>query len=130
MKINNIATARRLTIHKKIGIYFLVHRKTIVYVGRSVNIEPRVQSHINEKVKIFDSYYYIKCDVDNLDIVESAFICLCKTKYNKKTNIDAYNIELYVANLLGIDLTSHLPSEYNLRKCSELVLLKTINLSM
>lgn len=130
MKINNIIPARRLTIHKKIGIYFLVHRKTIVYVGRSVDIESRVQYHINENVKVFDSYYYTKCDVNNIEIVESAFICICKTKYNKKINIDAEKIESYTANLLGFGSILNLPPEYSIRKCSELVLLKTINMSI
>lgn len=53
------------------GIYFLTKDDQIIYVGQSNNIMRRVGEHINKE---FDSYSYIRCTHEALDLVESIYI--------------------------------------------------------
>ena len=64
------------------GVYFLVARNKIVYVGQSTNVFARVASHINENKKQFDSCSFIKCNPRTLNVLESLYIHTLKPKYN------------------------------------------------
>lgn len=54
------------------GIYFLIRRKEIVYIGQAVNIPSRIGDHCRRVS--FDSYHWIPCAVSRLDAVERAYL--------------------------------------------------------
>ena len=62
------------------GIYFLLHKKKVVYVGQSKNLPARIGNH---KDKIYDAARMIKCNKSRLDYYENRFINLFTPKYNK-----------------------------------------------
>lgn len=100
---------------RKIGVYFLVRRGVVVYVGKSSDIECRVRIHqelsaareddTSTKVararKLFDSAYWFECRVDELDYQERYWINELLPEYNidQATNrlrraIDAGNLDI------------------------------------
>ena len=58
------------------GVYFLVRGKwpaaKVVYVGQSLNVYARVAQH--SATKSFDSWAFVRCTPDELDLVESTYI--------------------------------------------------------
>lgn len=58
--------------HSQVGVYFLIKSGRIVYVGQSVQVATRIESHKN--TKDFDSFSFITCDVRELDYLESFYI--------------------------------------------------------
>ena len=54
------------------GVYFLIERNEVVYVGQSVNVFSRMREHC--KSKRFDSYSYISCPREDLNVLESLYI--------------------------------------------------------
>jgi len=54
------------------GVYFLVRDNRVVYVGQSIHISVRLLDHA--KYRDFDSYAFIRCPKDKLDILESLYI--------------------------------------------------------
>ena len=54
------------------GVYFLVAKGRVTYVGQSVNVPTRVQTH--KRYKEFDSYCFIPCEKDDLNVLESLYI--------------------------------------------------------
>ena len=63
------------------GVYFLVRRNEIVYVGQSVSVPSRVAQHAKDGKK-FDSFAYVICDREQLDIVESLYIHALRPELN------------------------------------------------
>ena len=59
---------------RETGIYFLLNNKAIVYIGQSVHIRTRVDTHRQEKRIQFDSVAYILCEEKDLDFLESMYI--------------------------------------------------------
>lgn len=63
------------------GIYVLIDKGEIVYVGQSYNVVERIHKHVGEKV--FDSYSIIaiknKCDLNE---IEGILIMTYKPRYN------------------------------------------------
>ena len=67
------------------GVYFLLQDDVIVYVGKSENITLRLMTHIREKSKSFNKYYYIYYDnINEMSFMEAYYIMLLKPLYNKK----------------------------------------------
>ena len=64
------------------GVYFLIRNKRIVYVGQSVSVLGRIGNHALEGVKEFDSYAFIECEKENLNILESIYIHILAPEYN------------------------------------------------
>jgi hypothetical protein len=62
------------------GIYFLIKKNKIVYIGQSTNIFTRIMTHSNDKN--FDSYSYIPCDQSILDKLESLYIHVYQPELN------------------------------------------------
>lgn len=64
------------------GIYFLFLGDELVYIGRSLNIHRRLQTHEQEN---WNHYAILATDLREfeLDIVERAYISKFKPKYNK-----------------------------------------------
>lgn len=54
------------------GVYFLVKKRSVIYVGQSINVHTRVQAH--KRCKDFDSYCFIPCKKDDLNVLESLYI--------------------------------------------------------
>ena len=79
-----------------IGVYFLTHKDTVVYVGQSIDILNRIQQHRRSDDKIFDSFYYDECSIDELDLIEKDFIESYKPPFNIRDNKDYFiGIEKY-----------------------------------
>lgn len=65
----------------KIGVYFLFNNDELIYIGKSINIFQRLQSHLKDKY--FDSYSFFKCDSeDNATKLEKELIIKLKPKLN------------------------------------------------
>jgi hypothetical protein len=64
------------------GVYFLIHKRKIVYVGQSVNVYARVATHANT-LKEFDSWSFIESEPDQLNDLESLYI----RKFNPPLNL-------------------------------------------
>lgn len=69
------------------GVYFLILDEEVVYVGQSSNIHMRLQSHINQDVKLFDDAWYIsEKDKPKRLYLEMNLIQMYKPIYNVVTN--------------------------------------------
>jgi len=62
------------------GIYFLIDKKTVVYVGQSQDIIQRINQHTD---KTFTSVLYIESNVKDLTKLETHYIVAFDPKYNK-----------------------------------------------
>lgn len=59
---------------RETGVYFLLNKGEIVYIGQSVHIRTRVDMHRQEKKIEFDAVAYVLCDKKDLDFLESMYI--------------------------------------------------------
>ena len=66
------------------GIYFLIDKEEIVYIGKSKDIHFRISTHLENPDKIFTHYYIIKTNLKtNRSLwLESEYIMKFKPKYN------------------------------------------------
>lgn len=62
------------------GVYFLIKGESVVYVGQSVNIAARLRDH--QADKDFDSYSWIQCPRESLDVMESLYIHVLRPPLN------------------------------------------------
>ena len=65
------------------GVYFLVKDNRVVYVGQSVQISARLADHA--KTKNFDSYAFIRCDKEKLNVLESLYIHALSPEYQGRS---------------------------------------------
>lgn len=65
------------------GVYFLIKSGTIQYVGQSVNVFSRIDEH--RKLKSFDSFSMIRCEIDLLDVYESLYIHILRPPLNGRS---------------------------------------------
>jgi len=63
-------------------VYFLCKDKKVVYIGQTVDLYDRINSHLRDGRKEFDEVYYVSIPTSELSKVESAFIKVFKPKYN------------------------------------------------
>lgn len=64
-------------------IYALIKDQEVVYIGQSSNVMARLGSHIQERVKDFDSYAIVcKATHEDVDAIERKYIEDLKPKYN------------------------------------------------
>lgn len=69
------------------GVYKLLHKHEIVYVGQSVDIGKRIRTHVNEKIIDFDRFSIIECSEEEMMSIETVLI----NKYNPVYNrVDKY----------------------------------------
>ena len=61
------------------GIYFLILRGRVVYVGQSVSALNRIATH---REKYFDSYAFLPCKPEDLDRIESLYIHVLQPAQN------------------------------------------------
>lgn len=64
------------------AVYFLISNGTVVYVGQSKTLQLRIDAHITEAKKVFDSVSFIRCTIDHLLKIEGHFIRRIAPKYN------------------------------------------------
>lgn len=64
-----------------VGVYFLIRHAEVVYVGQSVNIHARMNQHRQAK-KDFDSFAFIRCEREHLDVLESLYIHTFRPRLN------------------------------------------------
>lgn len=96
---------------KNKGIYYLLNDDKIVYIGKSLsNMKTRVNMHIKDEIKEFDSVIYHKIEnISDINILEVAMIAKHSPIYNNdcvtdhKTNINNINIEDFSAEIISID---------------------------
>lgn len=81
--------------HQMIGIYFLLYKEEIVYVGQSASdVFHRLYKHRLDG-KVFDAYTFIPCEAAMLDELESKYIVAMMPKYNhsiRKTKPKTYAV--------------------------------------
>ena len=63
-------------------IYVLISDERIIYVGQSKRIHARLEAHIKDDLRVFDTIYYAQVDVDKLEIVESIINQIAKPSCN------------------------------------------------
>ena len=102
--LKNIILSKKKFFEPRIkGIYFLISKNEIVYVGQSCEILSRVETHRKQNKKIFDSFSYFEYDFDNLDNIEAYFIFKLKPKYNVTIpENDTYKTLHQIKNILNI----------------------------
>lgn len=86
----------------KCGVYFLIARNKVRYVGQSVNVESRLRDH--QQRFVFDSVAYIPCESAILDRMESLYIHALRPDWNGRLNTREGDIPvapLSLAQLLG-----------------------------
>ena len=64
------------------GVYFLLYRGQVVYVGQSKDVVGRINRHVDEHLKDFDRVLYIPCPSELLDYYEKRLIVALRPKYN------------------------------------------------
>ena len=104
------------------GVYFLINKNKIVYVGASKNTEKRIYFHRKKNAMRFDSYYILCLDLemDAIFKIESMWIDKLRPKYNVRDNFncildkpDYFKIAIKkhkrisnLANVLGLSTTT------------------------
>lgn len=63
-------------------VYLLIRSHVVVYVGQTLFPEERILKHKYEKRKIFDRHRIIKCDINDLNLVEQSLIERFEPMYN------------------------------------------------
>jgi hypothetical protein len=70
------------------GVYFLIDCQEIVYVGKSINVKNRLRQHSEsgqygmEYEKNFNRFFFINCQLEELDELEAYYILKFRPKYN------------------------------------------------
>lgn len=98
--LNNMHSHLHSYSHISYGnvVYFLCSNNTVVYVGKSSNLYPRIREHVSSQDKIFDKVFFLQPQgEDSVEGLEKIFIKLHKPRYNKEkhlTNIEPTTKEL------------------------------------
>ena len=53
-------------------VYFLYQKEKLVYIGKTKDLLSRLSYH--KKNKIFDSYSFLKCETNEIDVIERILI--------------------------------------------------------
>lgn len=72
------------------GVYFLIKKDKIVYVGESIDVDKRIIQHIQEKKKSFDRFAFIECGNEYICELEAEYIAKLSPVYNKKLTVNEY----------------------------------------
>lgn len=64
------------------AVYFLIDAGKIVYVGQSKTLKWRIETHLTEGKKVFDSVSFVRCTIDRLFEIETFYIRRIVPKYN------------------------------------------------
>jgi hypothetical protein len=69
-----IASAAKPWHGRVCGVYFLLCKGVVVYVGQSVGVHARVDQHEMAGLIAFDAWHYVECEQEQLDVTERAYI--------------------------------------------------------
>lgn len=89
----NSIVERSIPYKHRVGVYFLIKDKEIVYVGQSIKVHCRLYEHYRGTKHQFDSVSVIETSSDALDFVESFYIHMLKPKGNRK--VDQSHVRKY-----------------------------------
>jgi hypothetical protein len=64
------------------GVYMLLLRGEVVYVGQSEDLFSRIGHHFRERDKVFDGCRYTPLPLTDLDAAETALIAQFRPRYN------------------------------------------------
>jgi hypothetical protein len=70
----------------KIGVYFLIKENKIIYVGKSIYIIDRLETHRRSK-KRYNKVFIHYCTKENIDILESKYIYKFMPEENNHLNL-------------------------------------------
>ncbi len=83
----SLAEVRALPREQSVcGVYFLFGGESVVYVGQSVDVHRRVADHSERRAACyghFDGYAIVRCDREQLDVLEAYYIKTLKPPLNK-----------------------------------------------
>ena len=95
-----------LNMYKPIcGVYFLKLEGVIVYVGQTINLISRIQTHEKDDAKEFDEVSYIEVAPCELAIVEMLYISKLRPRLNMVGNQSTKKVSAKV-------MESTLPKNY------------------
>ena len=84
-----------LTAHHVLpSIYFLCKNGEIQYIGKAVSLANRINNHLSENVKEWDSIFYINCPLAKLSEMESSLIKFYQPPINKTSKKGLSEIHL------------------------------------
>lgn len=108
------------------GIYFLILGDEIVYVGQSVDVLGRINTHYREGQKQFDSYSFVKVPAEDLCNQEAKYIAEINPEYNRTMlpgcgyfSLKQWAGKLGVSHLTISDFISHTGFIHNKKWYSE-----------
>lgn len=81
------------------GVYFLVHKDEVVYVGQSNNVYSRISQHVD---KVFDKFAFVQCEANLMNKLESLYIHVLKPKLNGNTNAQEKNAPIRFNKLINM----------------------------
>jgi excinuclease UvrABC nuclease subunit len=65
-------------------VYFLLRNEEVIYIGQTINIRQRINSHSLEGRIDYDDVYYIECNENqHVNIVEAKYIKKYNPIYNR-----------------------------------------------
>lgn len=79
------------------GIYFLIYKHEVVYVGQSLDIEHRISVHRLTGEKNFDSWSYQLFEDYELDDAEAEYIVRLAPRYNITLPVNSNWVNLSMA---------------------------------
>jgi hypothetical protein len=74
------AAARKVTLVREPGIYFLYRGAEFVYVGKTTNFSSRLASHMFRKA--FDGYSFLAAPLERLDELETRLVSALRPPLN------------------------------------------------
>jgi len=77
----SIRSSARKTV-RQCGVYFLLAAGEIVYVGQSIDCARRLNEHMNDPTKTFDSFHVIECPESALSEMESRYMAKFRPPLN------------------------------------------------
>ena len=104
--------------HKFCGIYFLVYKNKVVYVGQSIRIQGRVIEHTDKK---FSAVFFLSIPPEDLNEIELKWIKKLKPKYNRTVTRYITGEPHFYTQPLGFEVTS---------RCDELLKILSGNLGI
>ena len=102
-KLIELGNHPKKTNNKTTGIYFLMDEKRCSYIGRSTNVEDRINHHVSKGIKPFNSYSVFECNRAQLSLFETLFIIHLQPEYNKAIPLEDWlTIEGFLSKFSGI----------------------------
>lgn len=75
------------SLYDNAGVYFLIYKGRVVYVGQSLNAETRIRYHHKRQKILFDGYAIDRCHAHELNFLETLYIEMCSPVFNKQNGV-------------------------------------------